>query len=189
MSLQDCISYITFAREELLRQIEGLSEESLANTPVVVEPPPGGPTAAAGDEGRPGWYLTQDIAEIFKTRDMTVKDILAHIAAWEVRMAEIVPLMLADRADEIPAVEVAVFTRKAIAERRTRSCAEILVELDVARSTLLEILTAAGDMAVAKRRTRGGRTFTIQSYLVDVMAEHDRIHAQQIQLWREANGL
>lgn len=192
MSVEESVSFITFAREELLRQVADLPEEALTQIPL---------TAGDSDECAPGrvaaepnaetasWPLWQDIVGVFKIEGATVKDLLAHIAAWEVRTAGILPLMLADRADEIPPVDVEVFNQQAISARRGHSVAEILAEMEVARAALVEMLTAAGDVALAKRRTRGGRTFTIQSYLVDVMAEHDRVHAEQLRQWRQDNDL
>jgi hypothetical protein len=191
MGLEACLSYIAYARQELLEQFEGLTEEVLNTVPVNVKgldgPNPQTEKVPDGNHGWPVWPLWNDLRAVLPLKGVTAKDILAHIAAWEKRMVEILPLMLADRASDIPAVDIEEFNRHAVEVRQASSMSSILAELEKDRSQLIELITAAGDVALAKRRSRRGRTFTIESYLTDVMAEHDRVHAAQLKRWRQAN--
>jgi hypothetical protein len=115
----------------------------------------------------------------------TVKEILAHILGWDRRVVSILPLILAGRADEVPGIDVPDFNRQSILASRELSVAEILAQMEQTHRQILDILGGVDHKDIDLRRTRHGRTITIRSYIIDIMAEHERQHAVEIEQWRK----
>jgi uncharacterized damage-inducible protein DinB len=49
----------------------------------------------------------------------------------------------------------------------------------------VDILSAIDYVEIDKRHERNGRTITIRSYVIDIMVEHERHHAVEIEQWRQ----
>lgn len=116
--------------------------------------------------------------------DWTVKDVLAHIIGWDRRVAQTLPLMLQNRADEIPSVEREAHNRQSTAAWRDKPLLEVLAEIKAIHRQILEIVSSIDHVEIDMRRDRGGRTITIRSYVINVMMDHDRKHAAEIKQWR-----
>ncbi len=144
-------SEVQEARSQLLAAIDGLSEEQMV--------------AQALD----GW---------------SAKDHLAHIAAWdELRFHEINRVARGDRpafADITP-LQVDAFNSWTIDLRREFSTAQVLRELELTRSRVLEAVGACPDSRLGEAAEGRGR--------IRRAAAHDLEHAALIREWRQREGI
>lgn len=127
----------------------------------------------------------RELTELPIYEGWTIKDVLAHVAGWDQRVLRTLPLMLQNRASEVASVEVDDFNRESVQSWRDKSLAEVLSEVQSTHQRILEILAGLDHKEVDMRRERHGRIITIRSYVIDVMIEHDREHAAEIELWRK----
>jgi hypothetical protein len=93
--------------------------------------------------------------------------------------------MQQDRAGEIAGVEVEAHNRASVAGWQDKSLAEVLEALKSTHRQILQILSTMDHVEIDMRRQRNGRIITIRSYVIDVMMEHDRYHAMEIEQWRK----
>ncbi len=127
----------------------------------------------------------RELTQIPIYENWTIKDMLAHIIGWDQRTLQTLPLMLQDRADEIAGVEVEKHNLESVAAWHDKPLAEVLVALKSTHRQILDILSAVDHIEIDMRRQRHGRIITIRSYVIDVMMEHDRKHALEIEQWRK----
>jgi hypothetical protein len=116
----------------------------------------------------------------------TVKDILAHIIGWDQRVIKILPLIVQDMAGQVPGVDVETHNRQSVAAWKDRSLAEVMAALEAAHLQIIDILSGINFTEIDRRHDRNGRVITIRSYIIEVMVEHERLHAAEIELWRKA---
>jgi uncharacterized damage-inducible protein DinB len=125
------------------------------------------------DEVLPGW---------------TAKDVLAHIAAWETRVATYLPDLLADsgrRWNGGPVgVEADTFNAEQVALRRERTPRELLQELADSRRRILEALTTVNDDGLTQPHAVPWGQVTIERWALQEIYEHDGEHAAQLRAWR-----
>jgi len=114
----------------------------------------------------------------------TAKDVLAHIAAWETRVATYLPDLLADNGMHIVGVEADAFNVEQVALRRERAPHELLRELADSRRRILEALTIANDDDLVKPRAVPWGQITIERWALQEIYEHDSKHAVQLRAWR-----
>jgi hypothetical protein len=74
-----------------------------------------------------------------------LKDVLAHIGAWDRALARGVREVLAGRRAEFADYSEDEFNARAVAEARERSCSEVLSEVERAHAALAEILEQLTD--------------------------------------------
>lgn len=115
----------------------------------------------------------------------TLKDVLAHIIGWDQRVLKTLPLMLQNRASEVASVEVDDFNRASVNAWRDKSWVEVLSEVQSTHRRILESFASLDHVEIDMRRKRNERIITIRSYVIDIMIEHDRKHAAEIELWRK----
>jgi hypothetical protein len=127
----------------------------------------------------------REMSEIPIYEGWMVKDVLAHVIGWDQRVLRTLPLILQNRASEIPSVEVDDFNRESVNAWRDKSLAEIKAALQATHSRIVEIIGSLDHMEIDMRRERNGRIVTIRSYIIDIMTDHDREHAAEIELWRK----
>jgi uncharacterized damage-inducible protein DinB len=127
----------------------------------------------------------KELTELPIYEGWTIKDVLAHVIGWDQRVLKTLPLMLQNRASEVASVEVDDFNRESVQSWRDKSLAEVLSEVQSTHQRILEILVGLDHKEIDMRRERHGRIITIRSYVIDVMIEHDREHAAEIELWRK----
>lgn len=127
----------------------------------------------------------RELTEIPIYEGWTIKDVLAHVIGWDRRVIQTIPLMLQNRADEIPDVEVDEYNRRSVEAGKDKSLAEILAEIKDTHRQIMGLLAPLSRVDVEMRRERHGRIITIQSYVIDVMMEHERQHAVEIEQWRK----
>lgn len=117
--------------------------------------------------------------------EWTIKEVLAHVIGWDQRVVEVLPLVVQDRADEIPNVEVEAHNQQSIAAWREKSLAEVLATIKATHQQVLNSIAALDHIEIDKRHERKGRIITIRSYIIDIMIEHQREHAVEIGQWRK----
>jgi hypothetical protein len=117
--------------------------------------------------------------------EWTVKDVLAHIIGWDHWVIKIVPLIVQDKADQVPEVDVEARNRQFVAAWRERSLTEILAELASTHQQIIDILSSIDFTEIDRRHNRHGRVITIRGYVIEIMVEHERRHAAEIELWRQ----
>jgi uncharacterized damage-inducible protein DinB len=127
----------------------------------------------------------REMTEIPIYEGWTIKDILAHIVGWDQRTVKTLPLMQQNRAGEIAGIEVEAHNRASVAAWQDKSLAEVLAALKATHQQILDILSTMDHVEIDLRRERNGRIITIRSYVIDVMMEHDRYHAVEIEQWRK----
>lgn len=115
----------------------------------------------------------------------TIKDVLAHVVNWDERVIKILPLILQNRASEVPGVEVEEHNREAVEAWQDRPLADVLAAIKMTHRQILEMISQIDHKEIDLRRDRRGRPITIRSYVIAVMAEHERQHAAEIRLWRK----
>jgi hypothetical protein len=118
----------------------------------------------------------------------SVKDVLAHIIGWNQRVLKILPLILADRADEVVGVDVEIQNRQSVTAFVDVPPGAVLAALKATFQQIYDIITKIDPVEIDKRRDRHGRIITIRSYVIDIMVEHERKHALDLETWREALG-
>jgi len=155
-------------KEEWLERIEFKREELLTSI--------GGLSGAAWTTGEvaPGW---------------TAKDVLAHIVAWETRVATHLPDLLADQGMRIVGVEPDAFNAGQVALRRSRTARELLDELASSRQRILDALADASDDDLIKLRAVPSGQITIERWALQELYDHDGEHAGQLRVWRAATGI
>lgn len=127
----------------------------------------------------------REMTEIPIYGDWTIKDVLAHIVGWDQRVLHTLPMILQDRASEVPGVEVEEYNQQSVAAWRDKSLAEVLAEIHTTHQQILDIITGIDHVEIDRRHERRGRIITIRSYVIDIMMEHERRHALEIEQWRK----
>jgi hypothetical protein len=121
--------------------------------------------------------------------EWTVKDVLAHVIGWDQWVLEILPLILQNRADEIAEVDAEAHNRRSVEAWRDKSVGEVLTTLKSTHQQIVDMISVIDHVEIDLRRERKDRTITIRSYVIEVMVEHERQHAVEIEQWREAFSL
>ena len=127
----------------------------------------------------------REMTEVPLSYGWTVKDILAHVAGWDYRSLQILPLIVQDQAANVPGVDVELYNRQSIQAWQDKSLAEILAEIKATHRQILEFIANLDHKEIDRRHDRNGRVITIRSYVLNIMVEHERQHAAEISLWRE----
>lgn len=121
--------------------------------------------------------------------DWTVKDILAHIAAWDRWEHQVMRQMVEGEAPDFTAVQdVDRFNAAVVEMWRARTLGEVLTELENARAVWTAWLQSLPVEEFFRRRRYDNDEWFFPDCL-RVQWEHDAEHAQQIVAWREARGL
>lgn len=116
----------------------------------------------------------------------TIKHVLAHLAGWDEYALKTIPLIVANKADELPPLDVDAYNQQSLAARQNKSLAEILEEFELSHRRLLKLISELDHEEIDKRHQRHGRIITIRSYVINILMEHDREHALEIESWRKA---
>lgn len=118
--------------------------------------------------------------------DWSVKDILCHIIGWDEWTLEILPLIVQDRAGEVSAIDPDTLNQQSLKTWRDNSLSEVLTTIKSTHRKILDIIANLDHKEIDMRRMRGERIITIRSYVINIMIDHERQHAEEIQLWRES---
>ena len=121
--------------------------------------------------------------------DWTVKDLLAHIAAWDRwELREMRHMASGEILDLTEVRDTDAFNADVVAAWRDRTLAEVLAELQEARVTWVAWLQALPDEEFFRQYLFEGEDWSFPG-CVEVQWRHDAEHAAQIAAWREAEGL
>ena len=118
--------------------------------------------------------------------DWTIKDVLAHIIGWDQYVLEILPLILQNNADKMTTIDVESMNRRSVAAWQDKAVDQVIDTVQSTHRQIVDIIAGLDHVEIDMRRDRGGRFITIRSYVIDVMVEHERQHAVEIEQWREA---
>jgi len=120
----------------------------------------------------------------------TIKDLLAHIAAWDRWEERTMKCMVAGEVPDFTAVQDFDASNAAfVAEWRDRTLAEVLAELQAARADWVAWLESLSEVEFFRRRSYAGWDWSFSVVPLRVQWQHDAEHAAQIAAWREAEGL
>lgn len=120
--------------------------------------------------------------------DWTVKDVLAHIAAWDRWEVRTLKQLAAGRKPNLTDIEdVHAFNEHAVAASQGWSLEAVRQELEEAREALVDWLHTLPAAEVFRTRTLNGDDWSFPN-LLKIQWEHDAEHAAQIAAWREAEA-
>ena len=114
----------------------------------------------------------------------TVKDMLAHVAAWDRWEERTMRAMVAGEEPDLMAVEdVDAANEALVAAWRDQPLAAVVAELERARASWVAWLGSLSVEAFFRPRSYGGYDWTFASVPLRVQEEHDREHAGQVAAW------
>jgi hypothetical protein len=116
----------------------------------------------------------------------TVKDVLAHIIGWDEWTLENLPLIVQDRAGEVSAIDPDALNQQSVQAWRNTPLSDVLATIKTTHQQILNIIANLNHKEIDMRHTRGKQIITIRSYVIDIMVDHERRHAEEIQMWRES---
>jgi uncharacterized damage-inducible protein DinB/predicted RNase H-like HicB family nuclease len=121
--------------------------------------------------------------------DWTVKELLAHVAAWDRWQNGVMRAMVAGEEPDLTAGEDFDAANAAfVAPWRDQSLDAVLAELQAARQEWVAWLASLPVSQVFRRRSCGGYDWSFYADPVQAQWRHDAEHAEQIIAWREAEG-
>jgi len=119
----------------------------------------------------------------------TVKDLLAHIAAWDRWELREMMRMTSGESPDLAAVrDMDGYNATVVAAWRDRTLSEVLAELQAARAVWVSWLQTLPDEEFFRERLFAGEDWSFPG-CVEVQWQHDAEHAAQIAAWRETEGL
>jgi predicted RNase H-like HicB family nuclease/uncharacterized damage-inducible protein DinB len=122
--------------------------------------------------------------------EWTVKDILAHIAAWDRWEDRAMRSMVAGEEPDFAAVQDIDGANAAfVAAWRDRSWSEVLEELHAARADWRSWLESLPLEEFFRPRSHGGYDWSFHTSPLPIQWQHDAEHAGQLAAWRDAEGL
>jgi hypothetical protein len=122
--------------------------------------------------------------------DWSVKEILAHVAAWDRWEERTMRPMVAGETPDFSAVQDFAASNAAfVAPWRDRDLEEVLAELVAARSDWVAWLQSLSDEEFFRPRSYSGHPWTFSEVPLQVQWKHDAEHAAQVARWREAEKL
>lgn len=126
---------------------------------------------------------------VFETSNWSVKDLLAHVAAWDRWQHQtMAALLTGDQPDFAAAADWDVFNAAAVAAWRDRTLAEVISEMRAARSAWVEWIRQVPLHRFFQTREVDGWDWTFPGCL-QVQWEHDAEHAAQLATWRAEQTL
>ena len=122
--------------------------------------------------------------------EWSVKDTLAHIAAWDGEFRAVIHAFVTQ---ENPAFDYTISGKQGFAQwnaqqvekRRDLSVAQILAKLEEARQELVELVQGLTEEQLSRQAVPPWRHPTTARRNLEILDEHDREHAGQIIAWRK----
>ena len=116
--------------------------------------------------------------------EYTVKDLLAHVAAWDALYQERMALFLAGRQEEIAAVDLDEHNAAVRARRREWTLSQALAASTQARQNFLETFSRASDEQLHRPvAIPWANALPLRAWAV-WRARHDAVHAADVRQWR-----
>ena len=118
--------------------------------------------------------------------EWTVKDLLAHVAAWDRWDHQAMKAMVAGEEPDWTAVkDVDAANAGFFASWRDRSLVEVLAELQAARGEWVAWLESLPEEQFFRRRTPSGYNWSFSDDVLPIQWKHDAEHAAHITAWRK----
>jgi uncharacterized damage-inducible protein DinB/predicted RNase H-like HicB family nuclease len=132
----------------------------------------------------------QAITETQIAEGWTIKELLAHLAAWDRWQHRAMVAMVAGETPDLVAGHYYDAANAAfVAPWRDRSLVEVLAELQTARGEWIAWLQALTEEEFYQKRVYEGHDWSFYGAPSQVQWQHDAEHAEQIAGWRKARGL
>lgn len=116
--------------------------------------------------------------------EWSVKNVLAHLAAWELVVVQVLSERLeTGKTPEVMATIAAdmdAWNELQVAEVEELTPDDQLVEFEWTRSVLMQYLASLDDTALSKTKPWAGWDGTVAEYVLDAIAAHERAHAEQV---------
>jgi hypothetical protein len=118
--------------------------------------------------------------------EWSIKNVLAHLAAWELVVVQVLPERIAT--GKTPGVLATIAANEdawnavQVAEGELLSPEDQLAELEWTHSVLAQYLLSLDDATLDRRAPWPGWGGTLAEYVLQAIADHDREHAEQIQV-------
>jgi len=116
--------------------------------------------------------------------EWSIKNLLAHLAAWDLVVAQALPERLATgetpEALRLIAADEDAWNALQIAEGEELTPEDQLVELEWTRSVLVQYLRSLGDATLAGSAPWRGWDGTVAEYILEGVVAHEREHREQI---------
>jgi hypothetical protein len=126
---------------------------------------------------------------VFEQHDWTIKDLLAHIAAWDRwEHRTMVSLLTGEQPDFAAVGDIYAVNAAVVAKWRDRSLTEVLAELEDARTTWLTWLRQVAPEPFFQPRWFRDWDWAFPNCMA-VQWQHDAEHARHIAEWRENKAL
>lgn len=123
--------------------------------------------------------------------DWSVRDILAHLAAWDRETTRTYNLMLAgerphflDLSDE----EIQEFNEQNHQATKNMTLEEVLAELEASREEMLDTLRETGNEQLFAPAPGDEHADLSIAACINVSISHDEEHAEMIENWRDEQG-
>ena len=136
-------------------------------------------------------YLDESaLTQVLVSGDWPVKEILAHIAAWDRWEERTMRSMVDGEAPDLTAChDLAASNAAFVAPWHDCSLGEVLSEFQVARASWVAWLAGLSEEAFFQPRAYAGDDWSFHTVPLRVQWERDGEHAAQIAAWRTATGL
>lgn len=124
------------------------------------------------------------------TDSWTIKNILAHIAAWDAEAAYAIRILATEKTPHFnyridPKDDFREWNAQQVRKRRGMRVAQVLAELSDTRQKLIEIVEGLEESQLTWfGHVPWGWSASVEE-LIQVQAEHDADHAAMIREWRE----
>lgn len=134
----------------------------------------------------------EDMARPGACGDWSVRDILAHLAAWDRETTRTYRSMLAgerpaflDYSDD----ELQAFNEENHEAMANMTLEEVLAELDASREEMLDLLGETDNMKLFAPAPGDEHADLSIAACIQVSISHDEEHAEMIENWRDEQGL
>lgn len=128
-------------------------------------------------------------SSIFEDSGWTVKDLLAHVAAWDRWEHRAMAALVAGKVPNFAAVaDTDVFNAEVVSAWRDRTLSEVLTALQEARAAWVAWLREVPLEAFFQPRELQGWDWAFPNCL-EIQWQHDAEHAAQLAAWREGKAI
>ena len=129
------------------------------------------------------------LAKVPAVGNWTVKDVLAHIAAWDRWQHRAMRALAEGRGPDLSASEdYHAANDDFVARWSDRSLAEVVDELQAARADWVAWLAELPEDEFFQRRSYAGEDWSFYGGQIEIMWEHDAQHAGEIAAWSVAGS-
>lgn len=126
------------------------------------------------------------LSEVPVFNNTTVKDLLAHLAAWDEIHTQRAKLTLEGRSDDIDFVTIDEQNAAQLAACKHLSLSQALDFFNRSRAEFLELLSAVSDLDLHRRPGKGVASIAQRA---QKRYQHDAVHARDVLRWRKSASI